>query len=152
MFYLRCTKLFLPNDVDILKAPKQTRPYPNRTLPLFWNLHPHTYVHNPGITKIAETSKDDTQGYNKKPTRISCVKQCKINITCLSKRNNATDSSRSRSLSSLHCWKAAPIFTWVLPIAWTKPSVLFLRYFPLFYLPILSIYGRSANIRPVHSN
>ncbi len=31
-------------------------------------------------------------------------------------------------------------------------NVLFLRYFPLFYLPVLSIYSRSANICPVHSN
>ncbi len=31
-------------------------------------------------------------------------------------------------------------------------NVLFLWYFPLFYLPSLSIYCRSANIGPVHSN
>ncbi len=31
-------------------------------------------------------------------------------------------------------------------------NVLFLWYFPLFYLPILSIYSRFANIHPVHSN
>ncbi len=29
-------------------------------------------------------------------------------------------------------------------------NVLFLWYFPLFYLPSLSIYSRSANIRPLH--
>ncbi len=31
-------------------------------------------------------------------------------------------------------------------------NVLFLWYFPLFYLPVISIHSRSANIRPVHSN
>ncbi len=47
-----------------------------------------------------------TQAYSsKKPTWISCVKQSKINVTHLSRRNNATsasDSSPSCSLSSLH--------------------------------------------------
>ncbi len=52
-------------------------------------------------TTIAETS-EDTSIFKQKPTRISCVKQSKINVTHLSKRNNTTsasDSSPSRSLN-----------------------------------------------------
>ncbi len=52
-------------------------------------------------TTIAETI-EDTSIFKQKPTRISCVKQSKINITHLSKRNNTTsasDSSPSLSLS-----------------------------------------------------
>ncbi len=61
---------------------------------------PHMYVHNMATT-IAETS-EDTSIFKQKPTRISCVKQSKINVTHLSKRNNTTsasDSSPSRSLN-----------------------------------------------------
>ncbi len=65
-------------------------------------------------------------------------------------------SSPSRSLSSLHCWKAALSDIYTGPtsglIVTLLSNVLFLWYFPLFYLPSLSIYSRSANIRLVHSN
>ncbi len=61
-----------------------------------------------------------TSIFKQKPTQISCVKQSKINVTHLSRRNNtnsASNSSPSHSLSSLHCWKATLIFTRVLPLA-----------------------------------
>ncbi len=56
-------------------------------------------------TNIAETSEDDTSIFKQKPIWISCVKQSKINVTHLSRRNNATSASNSSpscSLSSLH--------------------------------------------------
>ncbi len=60
------------------------------------------------------------------------------------------------SLSSLHCWKAALSDIYSGPtsclIVTLLFNVLFLWYFPLFYLPSLSIYSRSANISPVHLN
>ncbi len=50
-------------------------------------------------TTIAETSEEDTSIFKQKPTRISCVNKSKINVTHLSKRNNTTSASDSRSLS-----------------------------------------------------
>ncbi len=69
-----------------------------------------------------------TSIFKQKPTQISCVKQCKINAT------SASDSSPSRSLISLHRWKAAPIFMRVFLI------FCFSDFFP-------AICSRSANIR-----
>ncbi len=71
-----------------------------RPRPYFWYLRP-TCTYTTMATTIAETS-EDTSIFKQKPTRISCVKQSKINVTHLSKRNNTTsasDSSPSRSLS-----------------------------------------------------
>ncbi len=79
-----------------------------------------------------------------------CVKQCSWprfvtetmqnqRYSAIKKRNNATsasDSSPSRSLSSLHRWKAAPIFTWVLPLAGSYPSFCFV---PPIFSSFLSI-------------
>ncbi len=139
-----------------LKAPKQTRPYPNSTSPLFWNLRP-TRTHTTMATKIAETSEDDTSIFKQKPTQISFVKRSKINVTHLSRRNNATsayDSSPSRSLSfSSPLESCSDIYAG--PTSWLIVTllfnVLFLWYFPLF-LSAISLYSRSADIRPVHSN
>ncbi len=58
-------------------------------------------------------------------------------------QTSASDSRPSRSLSSLHCWKAAPIFTRVLPLAWSYPFFLmfYIWYFPLFQSVPLSVCG-----------
>ncbi len=69
-----------------------------------YNIH-LAYIQRGGGTNIVETSEDDTSIFKQKPTWISCVKQSKIDVTHLSRRNNATsasDSSPSCSLSSLH--------------------------------------------------
>ncbi len=85
---------------------------------------PHTYVHNPGITTIAETSEDET--YKHIQTKANTDKLCETmqnqRYSPIKKEKNTTstsDLSPSCSLSYLHRWKAAAIFTQVLPLAWS---------------------------------
>ncbi len=83
------------------------------------------------------------------------MKQCKINITHLSRRKNNVTSRPIPGLPTPWVLSSAGKLLWYLR-SYLLPNhlfnVLFLWYFPLFYLPSLSIYSRSANIRPVHSN
>ncbi len=69
---------------------------------------PHTYVRYHGNDDRGNKWRWHTSIFKQKPTRISCVKQSKINITHLSRRNlEATSASASRpshSLSSLQGW------------------------------------------------
>ncbi len=100
---------------------------------------PHMYVHNHGNDDRGRTS-EDTSIFKQKPTRISCVKQSKINVTHLSKRNNTTsasDSSPSRSLSfsppleSCSDIYTGPTSCLIITLIF---NVLFLWYFPLFFI------------------
>ncbi len=119
---------------------------------------PHTYVHNHGNDDCGNKWRWHTSIFKQKPTQISCVKQCKINVNHLSRRSNTTSASDSRPSRSL-CFSpplesssdiyAGPTSCLIVTLLF---NVLFLWYFPLFYLPSLFIYSRSANIRPVHSN
>ncbi len=70
------------------------------------------YVHDPDITTIADTSEDDTQAYLNKSQQISCVKQCKINVTHLSQKATMQPRRLIQALpaSCLHLWKAAPLY------------------------------------------
>ncbi len=152
---LRLEGAFLPNDVDIWKHQNKHAHRPIGTRPYFDISAPHVCSQPWHNNVCGNKRRWYTSIFKQKPTQISCVKQCKINVTHLSKRNNATlasDSSPSRSLSSLH--RCSDIYAGLTSclIVTLLCNVLFLRYFSLFYLPVLSIYSRSANIRPVHSN
>ncbi len=129
-----------------LKAPNQTHT-PTGPRPYF-NISTHTYTHNPIYS--GNKWRWHTSIFTQQPTHVSCVKQCEINVTHLSRRNNTTsvsDSSRSRSLSSLHRWRAAPIFTRdYLPIGTLLLIFYFSNIFLFVYLPSPSIYSRSANV------
>ncbi len=72
-------------------------------------------------TTIVETSEDDTSIFKQKPTRISCVKQCKINVTYLSRRNNATTASDSNHSCSLSFLTAGKLL-WYLPGSYILPD------------------------------
>ncbi len=50
----------------IFESTKTNTPIPQQDLTPILKSLPHTYVHNPGITMIAETSEDDTQAYSNK--------------------------------------------------------------------------------------
>ncbi len=105
----------------IFERTKTNTPIAQQDPPLFSYLSPTRTYTTLGITTITETS-EDTSIFKLKPTQISFVKQCKLNITHLSWRNRTTsvsDSRPSRSLSSLQCWKTARIFTQVLPLVWS---------------------------------
>ncbi len=106
----------------IFESTKTNTPIAQQDLALILKYPPHMYIHNHGNDDRGNKWRWHTSIFKQKPTRISCVKQSKINITHLSKRNNATSASASRpfcSLSSLHHWKAAPRFSRVLPLAWS---------------------------------
>ncbi len=69
------------------ESTKTNTPIPQQDLAPILISPPHTYVHNPGIMTIAGRNKRrwHTSIFKQKPTQISCVKQCKINVTHLSK-------------------------------------------------------------------
>ncbi len=77
-----------------------TEDWKKRPRPYFDTSAPHVRTH-PWQRRSRKQVKK-TSIFKQKPTRISCVKQSKINVTHLSKRNNTTsasESSPSRSLS-----------------------------------------------------
>ncbi len=81
---------------------------------------------------LAETTEDDKSIFNQKTAWISSVKRSKINLSKTNNTTSASDSSPSHSLSSLHRWKAAPIFTWALPLAWSEPFFLLFCFSDIF--------------------
>ncbi len=96
------------------------------------------YVHNPGITTIAEASEDNTQAYSNKSQQISCVKQCKINVTPLSRKKQRNLGLRfqafpllefSPALESCSDVYSVPTSCLIVTLLF---NLLFLRYFPLF--------------------
>ncbi len=94
---LKVGKWFLEANVDIWNHQNKDAPTPKGSRPYFDSAAPHIRM-----------------------ATISSVKQSKTNVTHLSRRNKATSASDhrpSRSLSSLQCWKADPIFTRVLLLA-----------------------------------
>ncbi len=106
----------------IFESTRTNTPIPQQDLAPILKSPPHTYIRNHGNDDRGNKWRWHTSIFKQKPTRISCVKRSKINVTPLLRRNNATsayNSSPSCSLSSLHRWKAAPIFTRVLPLAWS---------------------------------
>ncbi len=116
---------------------------------------PHTYVHNHSKDDHGNKWRWHTSIFKQNPTDKLCeLKQCKINITHLSRRNNATlafDLSSSCSLSVLSTTGKLLRYLRRYLLPDRKPfcsSDIFLS----FYFPFLPIYNRSANIHPVHSN
>ncbi len=96
------------------------------------------YVHNPDITTIAEASEDNTQAYSNKSQQISCVKQCKINVTPLSRKKQRNLGLRfqafpllefSPALESCSDVYSVPTSCLIVTLLF---NLLFLRYFPLF--------------------
>ncbi len=65
---------------------------------------PQTYVHNPGITTIMETSEDDTHIQTKPNTEKLCETKRNQYYSPFKKKHvtSASTSRPSRSLSSLH--------------------------------------------------
>ncbi len=142
----------------IFESTKTNTPIPQQDLAPVLISPPHMYVHNPGITMIAETSEDDTQAYSNKS---NTDKLCET----MQNQHYSPIKKKQRNLGIWFELFALLEFSPPLEICsdiYVGPTsclivillfnVLFLRYFPLFYLPVLSIYSRSANIRPVHSN
>ncbi len=104
----------------------------------------HTYIHNIHTQPWQRQSRKQAKMTHsiiksiikQKPARISCVKQSKINVTPHLKITNTTsesDSSSSRSLSSLHRWKSAPIF---LPDRNPFVSLIFSYFFFICHLSL----------------
>ncbi len=100
-----------------------------------------------------------TSIFKQKPTQISRVKQSKnqhyLPIQKNKQRNRGVWIHALPAPWDLSTAGKPPRYfygTYLLPDHNSSFNVLFLLYFPLFYLPSLSIYSRSANIHPVHSN
>ncbi len=106
------------------------------------------YVHNHGYDNCGNKWRWHTSIFKQKPTRISCVKRSKINVTQLSRRSNTTLAFVSSPCSfeflrSLHCWKVAPIFTRFKPLAWSQPFFLMFCFSDIF---LFLIYHLSLSI------
>ncbi len=104
---------------------------------------PHAYVHNHGNDDRGNKRRWHTSIFNQKPTLVCCVKRSKINVTHQSRNNNTTSASGSipsHSLSSLSLESFSNIYTGPSSclIVSLLFNILFLQYFPLFYLPFLS--------------
>ncbi len=108
---------------------------------------PHMYVHNHGNDDHGNKWRWHTSTFKQKPVWISCVKQSKINVTHLSRRNNATLTSDSRHPWDLRRFYFLPNLN---PYFLCFVSLIF--SFSFFYLTSLSIYNQYANILPVRSN
>ncbi len=102
---------------------------------------PHMYVHNHGNDDHGNKWRWHTSTFKQKPVWISCVKQSKINVTHLSRRNNATLTSDSR-----HPWdlRRSYFLPNLNPYFLCFVSLIF--SFSFFYLTSLSIYNQYANI------
>ncbi len=127
------------------KAPNQTCHTPTGPRPYFEISDPHVRT-QPLQRRSRKQVKIHTSIFKQKPTWISFVTRSKINVTHLSRRNSATsasDSSPSRCLSSLDCWKAAPMGPTSCLIVTLLFNVLFLWYFSLF---LSAIYSQSTNL------
>ncbi len=145
----------------VFESTKQT-PIPQQDLAPILKSPPHTYVRNHGNDNCGNKWSWHTSIFKQKPTWISCVKRSKINVTHLSRKNNATTASNSRpslSLSSLVTRKLLQYLQGSYLLPDHNPSfkcfVSQIFSFSFFFkknLPSLSIYSWSANIRPVHSN
>ncbi len=125
----------------IFESTKTNIPITQQDLALILISLPHTYIHNHGNDNRVNKRRWHTSIFKQKPTQISCVKQCKINFTHISRRNNITSASASSPscfLSSLHCWKAAPKRVGPTCLIVTLLfNVLFLWHFPLYHLPFI---------------
>ncbi len=128
----------------IFESTKTNTPIPQQYLAPILKSPPNTYAHNHGNEDRRNKWRWHTSIFKQKPTWISCVKQSKINVTHLSRRNNATsayDSSPSRSLSFSSPLESCSIY--VGPTSWLIVTlifnVLFLWYFPLS-LSAISLY------------
>ncbi len=133
----------LPNNVDIWKHQNKHAHSPTGPRPYFDISTPHVPTQPWHNDNHRNKRRWHTSIFKQKPTQISCVKQSKINVTHLSRRNNATsasDSSPSCSLSSLHRWKAASIFTRSYLLPDRNPS------FPSEFSSFLSSYNIYLSI------
>ncbi len=115
------------------------------------------HVHNPVMTMIVETSEDDTQAYLNNSQHRSFVWNNAKSTLLTNKKKQRNLGVRFEPLLELSPPLESCSDIYVCPTSYLIVitllfNVLFLQYFPLFYLPVLSIYSRSANIRPVHSN
>ncbi len=141
--------LFKGTSVVVLRAERAT---PARDS----NSQPFVYESN---SLTIKPRLPHTSIFKQKPTQISCVKQSKnqhyLPIQKNKQRNRGVWIQAiplleiSPPLESRSDISAGPTSCLIITLLF---NVLFLLFFPLFYLPSLSIYSRSANIRPVHSN
>ncbi len=140
----------------IFESTKTNTPIPQQDLAPILISPPHTSTqpwHNDDRGNKRRWHKSI---FKQKPTQISCVNQRKFNVTHLSRNN--TIGVRFEPFPLLEFTPppekcsdiyTGPTFCLIVTLLF---NVLFLWYFPLLFICQLSMYSRSVNIRPVHSN
>ncbi len=119
---------------------------------------PHAYVHNRGITAIAETSEQDTQAYLNKSQHRKVVWNYAKSTLLTYQKETTQPRLLIRAISAPWVLSTAGKLLRYLRGSYLLPDrnpsfwCFVPPIFAFFYLPVLSIYSRSANIRPVHSN
>ncbi len=141
----------------IFESTKTNTPNPDRTSPLFWNLHPHTHT-QPWQRRSWKQVK---MTHKHIQTKANTVKLCET------KQNQRYSPIKKKQRSLGVRFEPFPLLEFSPPLEscseiYVGPTsclivtlifnVLFLWYFLIFYLPSRSIYSRYTNIRPVHSN
>ncbi len=134
-------------------------PIAQQDLALILKSPPHMYVHNHGNDDRRDKWRWHTSIFKQKPTRFT-------QQLCETKQNRRNSPIKKKQCNLGVRFEPFPLLEFSPPLEscsdiYVGPTaclivtllfnVLFLWYFPLFYLP-LSIYSRSANIRPVHAN
>ncbi len=120
----------------IFESTKTNTLIPQQELALILKSPPPTNVHNHGNDDHGNKLRWHTSIFKQKLTWISCVKRSKINVSHLSRTNNATTAFPLLEFSPPLDIYAGPTSCLIVTLLF---NVLFLWYFPLF-LPAISLY------------
>ncbi len=121
----------------IFESTKTNTPIPQQDLALIFISPPHTYIHNPGITTIAETSEDAEDKHIQTKDNMDKLcetkqKQCYSPIKDNTKQHNLgvfqllEFSTPLESCSDIYAGPTS------CPIVTLHFNAWFLRYFPIF--------------------